>query len=113
MRMQLSDHAKIFALQLLDQFDSHISAKLFWESISRELISLGFPWRPTPDRKGFSALHCISYFRIAEVANTLIKMNRWGVNEKDSAGMTPLMWAARHGHEEVVSSLLREKTYPT
>jgi len=31
------------------------------------------------------------------------------VNQRDSAGVTPLLWAARYGHEEVVRLLLREK----
>ena len=109
MRIELSDRANAFALQLLDQFDSHISAKFLWESISKKLVRRGFPRGHTPDRKGFSALHCISYFGIAEVANILIKMNRWDVNEADGAGTTPLIWAARHGNEEVVRLLLRKK----
>ena len=109
MRMEVSDGASAFALQLLDQFDHHISAKILWESISEKLISQEFPWGHTLDRKGFSPLHCISYFGIAKVADTLIKMNRWDVNETDGAGMTPLIWAARHGDEEVVKLLLRIK----
>ena len=36
-------------------------------------------------------------------------MNRWNVNEPDGVGVTPLIWAARFGHEEVVRLLLREK----
>jgi len=104
MRIELSDCATPFALELLDQFDSHISAKSLWGSISR-----GFPICYSPSRNPFSALHCVSYFGIAEVANTLMKMNRWDVNQRDSAGMTPLIWAARYGHEKVVRSLSREK----
>ena len=57
---------------------------------------------------GFCALHCICYFGIADIANTLIKMNRWDVNQRDSAGMTLLIWAARYGHE-VVRLLLSKK----
>ena len=109
MRMELSDRAKILALQLLDQFDSHISARLLWESIAEKLISRRFPEGCTPNRKGFSALHCISYFGITDLANTLIKMKRWDVNQTDSQGMAPLIWAARYGHEEVVRLLLRKK----
>ena len=105
MRIELSDLAKAITLKLLDQFNYHISAKLLWESIGKELVG----WRPLPDRRGFSALHCISYFGIAEVANTLIKMKTWDVNQRDGAGMTPLIWAARHGHEEVVRLILRKK----
>ena len=109
MRMEHSDLAKTFALKLLDRFDSHISTKSLWDSISgKRLRKDSHIWDP-PDRTGFSALHCVSYFGIADVANTLIKMNRWDVNQIDGAGMTPLIWAAREGHEEVVRLLLRKK----
>ena len=104
MKIELSDRAKSFALQLLDQFDSHISAKSLWKSLIK-----GLPFYYYPGDKPFSALHCISYFGIAEIANILIKRNWWGVNKRDSAGMTPLIWAARYGHEEVVRLLLRKK----
>ena len=103
MRMEFSDRAKTFALQLLGQFDSHISAKFLWESMSNKVLVNG----DTPSRESFSALHCISYFGIVEVANSLIKMNRWDVNQRDGAGVTPLIWAARYGHGEVVRLLLR------
>ena len=56
--------------------------------------------------KPFSALHCISYFGIADLTNTLIKMNRWDVNQNDDAGMTPPIWAAGNGHEGVVRLFL-------
>ena len=104
MRIEHSDRAKTLALQLLWQFDSHISASSLWRSIQRES-----PFHYYIGGEPFSALHCISYFGIAELANTLIKMNRWDVNQRNGAGMTPLIWAARYGYEEVVRLLLREK----
>ena len=104
MRMEPSDDAKQFALKLLDQFDAHRSAKSLWDSVSWE-FALG----RAADRKPFSALHCISYFGIIEVADALIGTKKWDVNERGSAGMTPLIWAARYGHEEIVRLLLREK----
>ena len=104
MKMQFSDRAKTLALWLLYRFDTHRSARSLWNSISWE-----FTTGHVPDRKPFSALHCISYFGIAEVADILIKMDIWDVNQRDSAGMTPLIWAARCGHEEMVKLLLREK----
>ena len=108
MRMELSDSAKTFALKLLDQFGSHISAKFLWRPVSR-----GFSIYYAPGLKPFSALHCVSYFGIAELASALTEMNRWDVNQNDSMGMTPLMWAARYGHEKLVRVLLREKhIYP-
>ena len=104
MRMELSDGAKKLALELLGQFDSHISAKSLWRSING-----GLPFLNHPGDKPFSSLHCISYFGIADVANILIRMNKWDVNQKDGLGITPLIWAARYGNEEVVRLLLREK----
>ena len=101
MRMEASDCAKAFALQLLDQFDSHIAAKSLWRSING-----GLPWYRYSGNKPFSPLHCVSYFGIPDVANILIEMNRWDVNEIDGAGTTPLIWAARYGNEEVVRLLL-------
>ena len=104
MRMEISNRATAYALQLLDQFDSHISAKSLWR-----LINDGLPFYYYSEDKPFSALHCVSYFGIPEVTNTLIKMNKWDVNQRDSAGMTPLIWAARYGNEEVARLLLRTK----
>ena len=102
MRIEPSDRAERFALQFLDQFDSHISAKFLWNSTSGELFGRYIPAR------GFSALHCISYFGIVEIAEILIKTNRQDVNQRDGADMTPFIWAARYGHEEVVRLLLRK-----
>ena len=104
MRIELSDRAKTFALQLLSQFEYHISAKCLWKSIHAESR---FDY--DPDNEPFSALHCISYFGIHEVTNAMIEMNIWGVNQRDGLGMTALIWAARYGHEEVVRLLLQEK----
>jgi len=100
MRMELSDRSRCLALYLLDQYENHISAELLLMSTIRWSFGL---------RKNFSALHCISYFGIAEVANDFISTKRWGVNKKDSLGLTPLMWAARHGREDVVKLLLQQK----
>ena len=104
MRIELSDRAVTFALQLLDQFSSHISAEYLWKSIKN-----GFPFGYYFGDKPFSALHCISYFGIPEVAYALIKMGRWNLNQRDCLGVTPLIWAARYGHEGVVRLLVREK----
>ena len=104
MRIEFSDRAVTFALQLLDQFDGHISAKSLWKTIND-----GLPFGYYSGDEPFSALHCISYFGIPEVAITLLKMNRWDVNARDSLGMTPLIWAAVYGHEEVVRLLLQKR----
>ena len=99
MRMELSERSTRLALDLLDQYDHHISAELLWEStVEWHFNSL----------KLFSALHCVSYFGIAELATDLIR-KKLDVNQRDSAGLTPLIWAARYGREQVVELLLRQK----
>jgi len=100
MRMGLSDRSRSLALDLLHQYDNHISAELLWKSTGERHFNSVEP---------FSALHCVSYFGIAEVVVDLIRTKRWDVNQRDSAGLTPLMWAAMHGHEGVVKLLLRQK----
>ena len=100
MRMELSDRSRHLALDLLDQYENQISAKLLWTSRIKWSFHSHMP---------FSGLHCISYFGIAEVAMDLIRTKRWDVNQRDSAGLTALMWAARHGREEVVKLLLQQQ----
>jgi len=104
MRMELSDRSRRLALALLDQYDSHISADLLWESVKKQFFA-----RHISSTKQFSALYCISYFGVAEVAIDLVRTKKWDVNHRDSAGLTPLMWAARYGHEEVAKLLMRHK----
>ena len=81
MRMELSDCSRYLAGDLLAQFDNHISTELLWKSV-RE------PYHDP--RKQFSALHCVSYFGILELAIDLIRTKRWDLNETDSRGLTPL-----------------------
>jgi len=107
MRMEHSDRAKTLALQLLGEWDGHISVKSLWKS-----AVTGLPdYYDIPRRhdKPFPALHCVSYFGIAEVADTLIQTNRWDVNQRGDGGMTPLIWAASCGHEKVVELLFQQE----
>ena len=100
MQVELSDRSRSLALDLLSQYDHHISAEVLWKSIVEpHFRSL----RP------FSALHCISYFGVAEIVVGLIRTKKWDVNQRDNDGFTPLMRAARCGHEEVVKLLLEHK----
>ena len=86
MRMEFSDLVKTFALEFLDRLGSHVSAKALREPISLELAA-GY----STNCERFSALHYISYFGITEVVNIMIRTNRCDVNQRDGAGMTPLI----------------------
>ena len=49
----------------------------------------------------------MSFFEIVEIVAALIEMECCGIDEGDFLGYTPLAWAARNGHGEVVEILLR------
>jgi len=100
MQRELSSHSKYLANLLLGRYSDHISAKLLSKSAAEQSFN---------SFKTFSALHCISYFGLSGVAVDLIESKRWDVNQKDSAGLTPLMWAAMYGREDVVKFLLKRK----
>jgi len=124
MRIELSDRSRHLALDLLDQYDNHISAELLWGSVKKLFFTnhIGYHDRTPAEsrrkstipeyldsRMPFSALHCVSYFGIAKIAIDLIRTKRWDVNQRDSVGLTPLIWAARNGCEQVIELLLQQK----
>ena len=99
MRMESSDRSKYLAHDLFNLCGHHIS---------RQLLSDTLSW-PFNRSFSYSALHYISYFGIVEITIDLIRTKRGDVNEGDSQGLTPLMWAARYGRERVVKLLLEQK----
>ena len=99
MRMELSDSANTFALQLLDRFDSHISVKFLWESIKE-----GLPFYIGQGDKPFSALHCSSYFGIAEVTNSLI-------NTKTPNCYITMICEEKKIKKKKIKNLTREQCY--
>jgi len=105
MQMELSDRPKTFVLEILPEWDSHTATKSLWKSA---IMGLPFFYYRSSD-KPFPALHFTSYLGIAKIADALIQMNRWDMNQRDGADMTPLMWAAKCGHDEVMRLLLKQK----
>ena len=101
-KIELSDQAKSLALELLNRYDNHISATLLFNQIKSHHSSLVI-------RHLFTGLHCASYFGVAKVLATLIEMEGCDTNQRDCMGCTPLMWAARGGHEAVVGLLLMRR----
>ena len=106
-KRELSDCAKLLALKLFDDYNNHISIKIFLESqkywylVDLDKLSL------------FSGLHCASFFGIAEIIASLVEVGGCDTNQKDCVGNTPLLWAAENGHEGVVKMLLeRDEVNP-
>jgi hypothetical protein len=52
-----------------------------------------------------TGVHLAAYFGLKEVIETLLK-NSHHLDSKNSYGRTPLSWAAKYGHKEVVKLLL-------
>ena len=100
-KRELSECARSLALELLQEYNGHISAERLLE---KEVWGFDFDTDPV-----FNGLHCASLFGIAEVLVCLIEMECYDLNERDFRGSTPLLWAAKKGHEEVVKILLERK----
>ena len=99
-KMQLSDRAKSLALELFTQYEKHISIEILLGAVGRSFIN---------GQSLFTGLHCASFFGIVEIVTTFIEMRSCDINKGDFTGATPLMWAARNGHEEVAKVLLERE----
>ena len=100
-RKQLTEHAKSLALQLLEQYDHHAAAMMFL--VSRGCWEYFSDWQTL---SGFTGLHAIAGFGIAEIATALIKSGRCEVNRNDPRWSTPFSWAVRNNNRDVCEVLL-------
>jgi ankyrin repeat protein len=98
--MELSENAKSLALQLFSQYDGHISARI----LLQQVCSWGCAEHGSSSV--FTGLHCASFFGIAALVDALMGMESCGINKRDSVGVTPLIWAAMCGHQDVVKLFL-------
>ena len=98
-KIELSDHAKSLALQLLNRDGDHISTTLLLNKIR------GYNPRPSTYHL-FPGLHCASYFGLDEAVAALIEMQGCDINQRDYLGFTPLIWAARQGNQGAAMLLL-------
>ena len=100
-KRDLSDCAKQLALKLFDDCNNHISTEILLRREKPVHIDLFFD-----ELFLFSCLHSASCFGIAEIVTSLVEVGGFDVNQTDCIGSTPLVWAAKNGHEEVVRILL-------
>jgi len=97
-KIELSDRAKVLALELLNQYENHISFTLFFKKI--------WPGYYTTPCCRFTGLHCASYFGIDAVVSALIETKSYDINQEDWISYTPLFWAVHRGNHRVVRLLL-------
>ena len=102
-KKDLSDDVKMLALKLFSNYGNHISARTLLRAQKEYSYPTDFDKRPD-----FSGLHCASFFGIVEAVAGFIEVQGCDINKRDCVGNTPLMWAARNGHERVVEILLRQ-----
>jgi len=105
MKKEPTDRGKALALKLFSHYEHHISIELLLKRV------LGYP--SMNNSYEFTGLHCACMFGLVEIARVLIEMDDVDINCMDYTDATPLIWAARNGHEEVVQLLLgREDLNP-
>jgi len=108
-RRGLTENVKILALKLLDRFDEHISAGLLLlHNDEYGFIYTDFP-QMAIEPTGFTGLHGVAFFGIAEIVPPVLDMNEWDIKAVDRLGCTALTWAARNGHAEAIQILLERK----
>ena len=103
-KRELSDRARLLALELFDNYNDHVSAQFLLKHISKPDSFDG-----GGDFSSLTGLHCASFFGIVEVVIALLEMNGCDVNQRGYMGNTPLIWAAENGHEGVVRLLLERE----
>jgi len=103
-KKDLSDCAKLLALKLFDNYNSHIAIRTFLKAQEGYSYTIDF------DKPHLiSGLHCASLFGIVEIVSGLIEVEGCDINQRDCVGNTPLVWAALKGHERVVEILLKRR----
>jgi len=98
-KIDLSDYGRSLALELLKEHYSLVSTELLLAHA--KTYSTGHDTRAP-----LSGLHCASFFGIVELVVALIEVGGSDIDGEGYLGRTPLSWAARNGHEEVVKILL-------
>jgi len=103
-KKDLSDCAKLLALQLFNSHNPHISMRILLKAQDWYHYGLDLDL----DRLSlFSGLHCASLFGIVEIVASLVELEG-DINQIDCMGNTPLACAAWNGHEGVVKILLEQ-----
>ena len=100
-RMELSDHARTLALELLSQYEDHVAAV----SLLKQAMHPSCAGDIGTDSL-FSGLHGASFFGIVELVAAIIDAEGCEIDQQDCTGGTPFGWAAVNGHEGVAKLLL-------
>ena len=104
-RRETSPSVISLALELLNQFEAHVSCTLhFLENFEWEDL-----FYTDEDQIGFTGLHFAAYLGVLEIMVPLLKIQKWDLNKPDELGNTALVLAAREGHDGIVGVLLQQE----
>jgi len=103
-RVELSDHTRTLALELLAQYGNHVAAV----SLLKQVVDPRYSGYISTDSL-FSGLHGASFFGIVELVAAIINAEGCVIDQQDCIGCTPLAWASENGHEGVVKLLLERE----
>jgi len=109
-RREASNDVLSLALKLFSQIESHISTKLLLVDL---IPRTGRYIRDIPINGpliGFTGLHSASIFGIVKITIALLDQPNHDLNKKDFLGITPLIWAAICGQEQISKLLLERHT---
>jgi len=103
-KRSLSDRVILLAMELLDKYETHVTANSLFEQIldPDDSLEVNYP-------SVFGGLHCVSFFGIISLMTKLLGMSGCDANQGDFAGITPLIWAVREGGPKAVELLLRHE----
>ena len=101
-KREISDRAKLLAFKLFGDYSDHISTRILLKEKEGYSYTIDFD-KPHL----FSGLHCASLFGIVKIVSEMIGTEGCDINQRDCVDNTPLVWAARDGHEQVIEILLK------
>ena len=108
-RRKATESVKSQALQLLAEYENHISSKVLLLAGDVNFLPRWGRYRGIcPDPTGFTGLHCAAYMGITETGRAMLNMERWDLNGRDANGATPLIWAAEYGNSAFTKVLLEQ-----
>jgi len=86
-RDDVTEGVKLLALHHLKRGANHISAHILLSERTVDFLSsVECYYNRHPDLHGYTGLHCIAYMGIAEIANAMVDMKVWDLNQRDSKG---------------------------
>ncbi|KAJ9139179.1 ankyrin repeat protein [Pleurostoma richardsiae] len=98
------------------QADLEAVENSLWKTLDREMkvvacvqALMALKWYPGYSQRtptGVTAMHLAAHFGLQGIVARLLDIRKNQMEVKDSQGMTPLIWAARRGHDGVVQQLL-------